>query len=97
MKHADNLLLSGRKLLFFNNMPVIKYREEIDRVFEVLRTPFMSDYTFHEVKVSFGEEYGLTYEQMDKDIEEGVRNGFSPEFQVKMFLDLFSSYSNQVK
>ncbi|MCC9135085.1 hypothetical protein ACFSKU_18665 [Pontibacter silvestris] len=74
-------------------MSAIKYRKEIDRVFEVLRTPFMSDYTFHELKVNIGEEFGLTYEQMNKDIEEGVQNGFSPEFQIKMFKDLFVSYS----
>ncbi|MFT2010870.1 hypothetical protein ACMA1I_19505 [Pontibacter sp. 13R65] len=72
-------------------MPQLKYRKHIDSVFEVLRTPFMSDYTFKELIDSMGKDYGLTYEQMERDIEEGVQHGFSPEFQLRLFKDLLAS------
>ncbi|TXK47933.1 hypothetical protein FVR03_08680 [Pontibacter qinzhouensis] len=72
-------------------MPGLKYRKQIDGVFEVLKTPFMSDYTFQELKESMGKQYGLTYEQMEQDIEEGVQHGFTPDFQLKLFKDLFES------
>ena len=62
----------------------MKHEATINKIFEVMYKPGMTDEDKAFVKSELLKRMGYTIEQIDEDIEIGVKNGYPPEFQVEI-------------
>jgi len=62
----------------------MKHESTIDKIFELMYTPGMSDEDKKFVKNEVLKRLGYTLEKLDEDIETGVKNGYPPQFQVEI-------------
>jgi hypothetical protein len=69
-------------------MEVIKYKKEIDEMLDSLKENWMSDEDFKEFKDQILILY--PYQKLEKDIEIGIKNGYSVEKQLTL-LKIFMS------
>ena len=65
----------------------MKYQAEINKMFEdALRDPWDDDETWDEIKAEM--EAKFNFEQMEKDIDTGIKNGYSLEYQLNLCKDI---------
>lgn len=58
---------------------------------ELFFESWMSETDWAEVEADLLRQSNTSYEEMAKDIETGVQNGYSVDYQVKLMKDLFKS------
>lgn len=71
---------------------VIKYEKEIDKMLkDLLFENWMDEEDFQEIlKLTF-EKLGITKRKLSDDIEIGVKNGYSVEYQTELFKRIVSN------
>lgn len=62
----------------------MKHEASLNQIFEMLYEPWMSQEDKDYVKSEFLKSMGVTMEQLDEDLETGVKNGFSVEIQLEL-------------
>lgn len=65
----------------------MKYKEESQRILRTL-FPEIMDQDWPEFEEMLLKESGMTYEDLSNNIEIGVNNGYSVEFQMKLVADV---------
>jgi hypothetical protein len=72
----------------------MKYEKEVKQLFrDAFYESWMDDEDWVEFEAEVFKAIDSSYEKMSKDIEVGVSNGYSVEFQIKLVKDLFRSLS----
>jgi hypothetical protein len=62
----------------------MKHEASLNQIFEMLYEPWMSQDDKDYVKSELLKSMGVTMEQLDEDLETGVKNGFSVEIQLEL-------------
>lgn len=66
----------------------MKHKETIDKIFEYLYEDWMDDIDKRNFRDSVFEELNVSEEHLSNLIEEGIRNGYSPDQQIELFLKI---------
>lgn len=68
----------------------MKYKKEIDSMFRVLKTPLITEEEFQETIKEVMILHNLTYHKLSEAIDEGVKKGYSVEYQVEVIKKMLS-------
>jgi hypothetical protein len=72
------------ELVFCIEEKGMKHEASLNQIFEMLYEPWMSQEDKDYVKSELLKSMGVTMEQLDEDLETGVKNGFSVEVQLEL-------------
>lgn len=62
----------------------MKHEDAINKIFDCLYEPRMTDEDKSFIKEEMFKRLGVTIEQLDEELETGVQNGYPVEFQLEL-------------
>ncbi len=75
----------------------MKHEISINQIFEMLYESWMNQEDKDYVKTELLKNMGVTMEQLDEDLETGVKNGFSVEVQLELIRKFISKKRKQAQ